>query len=46
MDPLLLAAARRSERARAAIRAFNQLRRMIRTGRKIARQVEKLGGRK
>ncbi len=43
---LLLAIAKHNETARAAIRAVNQVRRLIRKGRKIAREVEKLGGSK
>jgi len=43
---LLLLAARRDERARAAIRAVGQVRRGIRKARKISRDIKKLGGRK
>lgn len=43
---LLLLAARRDERARAAIRAVGQVRRFVRKSRKIAREAEKLSGRK
>lgn len=43
---LLLLAARRDERARAAIRAVGQVRRFVRKSRKIAREIEKLGGKK
>lgn len=36
--------ARRDEKARAALRHYGNLRKMVRRARKIAREIEKLGG--